>query len=199
MEDIKSFDKGRLCIVSGPAYTGKTTLIKSLMKKNPNVTYHKRYITREPRDGERDGVDNHFITEEEYDRMNFRFRFERTNCRVGIDEEQINKAFEEGESHFLQIAQDYPLIKRMKDYYGARVTTIFIYSSPEVLRQRMEEPSRQGESMNVKIKRLEEGIEQIRKFETDGEMNGLYDYAIKNDGSIEAGIAKLEEIMGSWD
>jgi guanylate kinase len=47
---------------------GKGTLIRGLMEREPRLQLSVSATTRQPRPGERDGVDYHFLTREEFDR-----------------------------------------------------------------------------------------------------------------------------------
>lgn len=58
---------GTLLIVSGPSGSGKTTLCRRA-EKDGLTTYSISCTTRAPRPGERDGIDYHFLTREEFDR-----------------------------------------------------------------------------------------------------------------------------------
>jgi guanylate kinase len=60
--------EGRLIIISGPSGAGKTTLIKRLFDEFPELVASVSATTRAPRPGERDGVDYHFLTPEEFAR-----------------------------------------------------------------------------------------------------------------------------------
>ena len=60
---------GMLLIISGPSGTGKGTLVKRLMQDDPSIAFSCSVTTRGPRAGEIDGVDYHFVNDEEYDRM----------------------------------------------------------------------------------------------------------------------------------
>ena len=58
---------GRLVVVSGPSGSGKTTVLKRLFQDPPvPLVSSASATTRPPRPGERDGVDYHFISEEEF-------------------------------------------------------------------------------------------------------------------------------------
>ena len=51
-----------LILISAPSGAGKTTLCQLLLEAQPNLTRAITCTTREPRKGEKDGVDYHFFT-----------------------------------------------------------------------------------------------------------------------------------------
>jgi len=61
--------KGILFVISSVSGGGKTTVIKHLLEEMPNLRLSVSHTTRDPRDGERDGVDYHFVSEEKFGDM----------------------------------------------------------------------------------------------------------------------------------
>ncbi|MCR4438305.1 MAG: hypothetical protein QHJ34_04590 [bacterium] len=59
--------KRKFIVLSGPSGVGKTPLLKALRRMHPEVAFGTLilYISRQPRQGEKDGVDSYFRTEEE--------------------------------------------------------------------------------------------------------------------------------------
>ena len=55
-------------VVAGPSGVGKGTLIRGLLGRMPELELSVSATTRAPRPGERDGVDYHFLTPEEFAR-----------------------------------------------------------------------------------------------------------------------------------
>ncbi len=55
-------------VITGPSGVGKGTLIRGLMERLPALELSVSATTRAPRPGERDGVDYHFLTPEEFER-----------------------------------------------------------------------------------------------------------------------------------
>ena len=55
-----------LVLISAPSGAGKTTLCDLLLASQPNLTRAITCTTRAPRPGEKDGVDYHFFTAEEF-------------------------------------------------------------------------------------------------------------------------------------
>lgn len=58
----------RVFVITGPSGVGKGTLIRGLMERLPKLELSVSATTRGPRPGERDGVDYHFLTREQFDR-----------------------------------------------------------------------------------------------------------------------------------
>jgi guanylate kinase len=61
--------KPLLLILSAPSGTGKTTLARRLCAAHPGAIFSVSYTTRAPREGEKDGVDYHFVSEERFRQM----------------------------------------------------------------------------------------------------------------------------------
>lgn len=61
--------RGMLFILSSPSGAGKTTLAKRLMEADPDVTLSVSATTRQPREGEVDGVDYHFVDKDAFAKM----------------------------------------------------------------------------------------------------------------------------------
>ncbi|RYG24626.1 guanylate kinase [bacterium] len=57
---------GRLVILSGPSGVGKDTVIDAWKARDPRVTRVIAYTTRAPRAGEKDGVDYHFVSVDQF-------------------------------------------------------------------------------------------------------------------------------------
>jgi len=57
----------RLFVVSGPSGAGKGTLLAGVREQRPDLGLTVSATTREPRPGERDGVDYHFLSEDEFE------------------------------------------------------------------------------------------------------------------------------------
>jgi guanylate kinase len=59
---------GRLVVISGPSGVGKTTILRMLLERLPDLVPSVSATTRPPRTGERDGVDYHFLSPEDFAR-----------------------------------------------------------------------------------------------------------------------------------
>ncbi|MBN1865120.1 MAG: guanylate kinase [Victivallales bacterium] len=57
---------GLALVVSGPSGTGKSTVCKILIERNPQISFSVSCTTRKPRIGENDGKEYHFMSEEAF-------------------------------------------------------------------------------------------------------------------------------------
>lgn len=62
-------NRGRLFVISGPAGVGKSEIVKTLLKKHPDVALSVSCTTRAPRPGEVDGVSYHFVSDARFDEL----------------------------------------------------------------------------------------------------------------------------------
>ena len=61
--------KGKLFIVSGPSGSGKDTILKEVLARNPNIFFSISSISRPMRQGEVEGEKYHFISKEEFKKL----------------------------------------------------------------------------------------------------------------------------------
>lgn len=61
--------RGNLFVVSAPSGTGKTTIIKKVLKKIPDLYFSVSHTTREKRKGEKEGRDYYFVDEKTFKKM----------------------------------------------------------------------------------------------------------------------------------
>lgn len=62
-----SNSRGRLVVISGPSGAGKTSVCRAL-KQQPEVEFSVSATTRAMRHGEREGIDYHFLSREDFQR-----------------------------------------------------------------------------------------------------------------------------------
>lgn len=59
---------GKLVVISGPSGVGKTTILRLLLQKIPQLFSSVSATTRPPRVGEQNGIDYYFLDESEFNR-----------------------------------------------------------------------------------------------------------------------------------
>ena len=60
---------GVLLVIAGPSGAGKGTIVARLKEREPDLGWSVSWTTRAPRPGEVDGVDYHFTTRDEFERL----------------------------------------------------------------------------------------------------------------------------------
>ena len=61
--------QNRLFVISAPSGAGKTSLVRALMERQPELRFSVSYTTRPQRPGEQDGQHYHFVAPAEFERM----------------------------------------------------------------------------------------------------------------------------------
>lgn len=72
-----------MIVIVGESASGKTTLVKEFVKKHPDYARVVTYTTRPPRDGEADGVDYHFVSDETFEKLSNEGYFVEENMYRG--------------------------------------------------------------------------------------------------------------------
>ena len=99
--------RGMLFVISGPAGAGKSEIVKTLLRKHPDVHLYVSCTTRAPREGEINGVHYHFVTEERFDELIredvfYEWAHVHQN-RYGTLKEVVRKQLNEGNDLILEI------------------------------------------------------------------------------------------------
>lgn len=88
-----------LIAIIGEAGSGKDTILRKLVERNPALNEIVSYTTRPPREGEKDGVNYHFVTGEEFGELVLQNQMLEASCfndwfygtGVGsLDEDKLN-------------------------------------------------------------------------------------------------------------
>jgi guanylate kinase len=61
--------RGDLIVIAAPSGAGKTTLVRALLERMPELVFSISHTTRRPRASERDGVDYFFVDDAEFRRL----------------------------------------------------------------------------------------------------------------------------------
>lgn len=64
MHELPTF--GKLVVLSGPAGVGKDTVLNEWIARNPRIVRVVTYTTRQPRNGEQNGIDYHFVSHDRF-------------------------------------------------------------------------------------------------------------------------------------
>ena len=178
--------KGKLIIVSGPSGSGKSTVTK-IVKDRLNIPLSISATTRKPREGEVEGIDYYFLSEDEFKRKisNDEF-YEYANVHgnyYGTLKKTVEENLEKGLNVILEIDVQGALIA--KDKKKDAVLVFFKTKDTKILEKRLR--GRKTDSEQVIKKRLENALKEL-------EFENKYDYTVINE-DIEDSCQKLIEII----
>ncbi len=163
--------KGKIIVVAAPSGCGKSTIINALMDEgNLNLGFAVSATTRPPREGEKDGVNYYFMTEDAFrDAIaeNEFVEFEEVypGRFYGTLRREIDRITDAGYNIILDLDVNGAL--RVKDIYGDLVMTMFIQPpSIEALRTRLEHRATETpESIDARLDRAAYEISQAPRFD----------------------------------
>jgi guanylate kinase len=175
-----------LLIVSSPSGAGKSTLTRRLLAAIPNTRFSVSHTTRQPRAGEQDGREYHFVSRETFEHLIKQGEF--------LEWAGVHQNFYGTSRMELERAHDARGLIFDVDHQGARqikaavpdAVAIFILPpSMQVLEQRLR--GRASETEAAFRVRFDAAKSEIAHY-------GLFDYVLVND-ELEEATANLESIF----
>ncbi len=149
--------RGKLLIFSAPSGSGKTTIIKELLKHNLNLQFSISATSREPRHNEKDSVDYYFLSKLEFEKKienNDFLEWEEVYKDVyyGTLKSEVERIRESGSNVIFDV--DVVGGVNIKNFYKEEALAIFIQPpSVEELKNRL--ISRDTDSLEEIKKRIE--------------------------------------------
>ena len=182
--------KGQILIISGPSGSGKSTLLNRLLKEENDLYFSISSTTRAPRQGETEGVNYYFISEDEFKKGIDADEFLEWACvhgnYYGTSLKPVLKALEEGKIAIFDI--DVQGFNIAKSKFAKNITSVFITTaSKNELKSRLQ--NRGTDSAETIEKRLINAV---------GEMEHIleYDYFLIND-DLQSCYENLRGILRS--
>ena len=178
--------KGLVICVSGPSGVGKGTIIKELKKISPEIVHSISVTTRNPRPGEKDGIDYYFRKPEEFEQMMKQGDILEHDCYCGnyygTPRSQLIEATEKGYDVVMDVTVPGSLAV-MKNFPDA-ITLFLLPPSFSELRRRL--TCRGTEDKEIVERRLQKARDEIEK-------TSLFKYVVVND-QIERTADKILSI-----
>lgn len=178
---------GFLLVVSSPSGGGKGTLVRRVLEDVQGIGYSISWTTRRPREGERDGVDYHFVSAEDFERMRERGGFLEWaavhNNLYGTARSVVEQELEEGRDIILEI--DVQGAASVRGSISNVVTVFILPPSFEVMRERL---------LRRKSEAPEDVLLRLRNAATEVAHYREFDYVIINDVA-ERASAQLASIV----
>ena len=167
--------RGLLIVLSGPSGVGKGTVRKELFSQpNTNYEYSISMTTRNPREGEVDGVDYFFKSREEFEALieqgGLLEHAQFVGNYYGTPLAYVNETLDAGRDVFLEIE-----VQGAKQIREKAPDALFIFLAPPSLSELKSRLVGRGtETEDVIAKRIATAEEEL-------EMMSLYDYVVEND------------------
>lgn len=185
--------KGKIIIISAPSGCGKSTIINAILRKDEiDMQFSISATNRPPRDGEKDGVNYYFLTDEEFQneiKADSFVEFEEVypGRYYGTLKREIARIVEEGHNVILDI--DVKGGVNVKKLYGDEAMSIFILPpSVEELRHRLE--GRGTETSEWIDKRIERANLEL-------DYAGKFDHSVVN-ADLDTAVSEVENLMKNF-
>ena len=184
---IRGVEKGKVFVITGPSGVGKGTLIERLLDAVPGLELSVSATTREPRAGEVNGRDYHFLTPEEFERRvetaDFLEHATYSGNRYGTLREEVERRLAEGRSVVLEIE-----VQGARQVRAAMPEAVLIFIAPPdpaALRERLE--GRGTDSPEAIARRL-------RTAEIELEAQDEFPHVVMND-EVQKSASELEKLV----
>ncbi|MFQ5642514.1 MAG: guanylate kinase [Thiogranum sp.] len=175
---------GTLYIISAPSGAGKTSLVKALLEKLADVAVSVSHTTRPARPGEEDGVDYHFVSRDEFERLvadgEFLEHAQVFDNYYGTRRATVLEKLESGADVILEI--DWQGARQVYKAFPEAVRVFILPPSREALRERL--TGRGQDSDEVIDRRMADAVSEMSHYDE-------FDYLVFNDDFDTA----LEELM----
>ena len=181
-------ERGRLYVVSAPSGACKTSLVKALMEREPQIRFSVSYTTRTPRPNEIPSRDYHFVTMERFAEMvtleEFLEHAKVFGNYYGTGVRAVEEALAIGEQLLLEI--DWQGARQVRSRLPEAVSIFILPPTRRALEERLK--ARSTDSDAVIQRRLEEAAHDLAHWNE-------FDYVVINDRFDQA-LAGLQAIVG---
>ena len=180
-------NSARLFVIAAPSGAGKTTLVKALTTRNPELRFSISYTTRSKRRNEAHGVDYLFVGKDEFDRLRADGALlESANVFdnfYGTSRKQVEEHLAAGHNVILEI--DWQGARQVREAMPDCITVFILPPSRDELERRLR--SRGTDTDEVIERRLRDALSDMAHWEE-------FDYVVINDG-LDQAVADLESVL----
>ncbi len=189
VREISLKRKGMLIVVSSPSGGGKSTVIREILKNDPEMEYSVSVTSRPPRPGEIDGKSYTFVSEEQFRKWIAEDRFYEWavvhNYLYGTRKDVIGEKLGRGKDVIMDLDVQGGLNVKKKSPDG--VLVFLLPPSMEVLEKRL----RTRKTDDEKVIRV-----RLKNSQKEMEVASRYDYIIINNDLKET-IEHVKDIIKS--
>lgn len=189
IDRLKKVRRGAMFVIEGPSGTGKGTIAKEVLRRDPNIKFSISVTTRQQREGEIDGVDYYFVDDEQYDEFLAQDAFyehvdSQYGARYGTLRSEVDSFINVGQDVLFDM--DWAGARQMREKAKEDVVTIYLLPpSIKELRQRLE--NRGTDSKELVDKRMALILDKMSHWDE-------FDYVIVN-VDVEETVTKVQKII----
>lgn len=186
-------NNGKALIFSAPSGSGKTTIVKHLVSKFPQLAFSISATTRNPREGvETNGVDYHFLTLSDFQNsidQNELIEWEEVyeGTLYGTLKSEIDRIWQNDQVVVFDVDVKGGL--NLKKYFGGNALAIFV-KAPDLKTLESRLKGRQTEAESDLQKRLQK-VQEEMQFEAD------FDLVIVNK-DLDESLSNAEKITSDF-
>jgi guanylate kinase len=163
----EAVSNGRLFVITGPSGVGKGSLIKEVFERVPGLELSVSATTRAPREGEHDGLDYHFLSEEEFSKRletgDFMEHATYSGHRYGTLLSEVEPRLQSGAGVVLEI--EVQGARQIRERAPDAVLVFVAPPAPAVLRERLEERGTDTpEQIDRRLEVAQEELDAQREF-----------------------------------
>jgi guanylate kinase len=153
--------RGTLFIVTAPSGAGKTSLVKALLEREPQLRVSVSHTTRAKRPGEEDGVNYHFVEEAEFMEMLQAGKFFESahvyGNHYGTSQQWVNEQLDVGLDVILEI--DWQGAEQVRNLNPNACSIFILPPSLETLKTRLLDRA-QDDTETIE-KRMSEAVAEV--------------------------------------
>jgi len=176
---LKEKGCGLVFILSAPSGSGKSTLIRNVMDRLGGLQFSVSYTTRLPRSNEEEGIDYHFVSPAQFQKMVNRREFLEWAEILGNHYGTTRPDFDRLKADAMDLLLDIDIqgSRRVVEQVAGAISIFILPPSPEILRTRLVERRLDSpESIERRLASAKREIEEAPR----------YHYLILNEGLEEA-------------
>lgn len=182
----------KVIIFSAPSGSGKSTIVSHILKLHPEMEFSVSATSRAPRGQERNGIEYHFFTADEFRKMIAEDKFVESEevyagSFYGTLKSEVQRIWDKG--HVIIFDVDVKGGVNLKKYFGDKALSVFIQApSVEELRKRL--VARGTDSAEAIAKRVAKASEEMTYADK-------FDYILVND-DLQKAYAEAEKVVDDF-
>ena len=182
----------KVIIFSAPSGSGKSTIVSHILKLHPEMEFSVSATSRAPRGQERNGIEYHFFTADEFRKMIAEDKFVEyeevyAGSFYGTLKSEVQRIWDKG--HVIIFDVDVKGGVNLKKYFGDKALSVFIQApSVEELRKRL--VARGTDSAEAIAKRVTKASKEMTYADK-------FDYILVND-DLQKAYAEAEKVVDDF-